>query len=66
MDVSDVHNGSGTLPDPPHTALTDNGTTGDSPDSNGDPTIWGTLAPGDVVTFATAYVVTQNDQDTLQ
>lgn len=66
VEVADVHNGSGTLPDPGHTALTDNGTTGDSPDSNADATIWGTLAPGDIVTFATAYVVTQQDQDTLQ
>lgn len=66
VEVADVHNGSGPLPDPPHSALTDNGTAGDSPDTNADATIWGTLAPGDVVTFTTAYVVTQSDQDTLQ
>ena len=66
VEVSDVHNGSGPFSDPPHSALTDNGTPGDSPDTNGDATVWGTLAPGDVVTFSTAYVVTQNDQDTLQ
>ena len=66
VEVSDVHNGSGPFSDPPHSALTDNGTPGDSPDTNGDATVWGTLAPGDMVTFSTAYVVTQNDQDTLQ
>ncbi len=66
VEVSDIHNGSDPLADPPHTALADNGTPGDSPDNNADATIWGTLAPGDIVTFATAYVVTQQDQDTLQ
>jgi hypothetical protein len=47
-------------------SLTDIGTVGDSPDSNANATIWGTLAPGDTVNFATAYTVIQNDVDTLQ
>jgi uncharacterized repeat protein (TIGR01451 family) len=43
--------------------LTDNGTTGDSPDGQG-AGIWGTLAPRDVVTFTSTYTVTQDDIDT--
>ena len=66
VEITDVHNGGGTFADPLHTGLTDNGTAGDSPDSNADAAIWGKLAPGDVVTFATAYTVIQNDVDTLQ
>lgn len=62
----DAHGGSGPPPVPASPALTDNGTLGDSPDSNIDPLIWGTLAPGDVVTFTATYVVTQSDVDTLQ
>lgn len=66
VEIADVHNGTGTWVDPAHVSLTDTGTTGDSPDSNADTTIWGTLAPGDTVNFATAYTVIQNDVDTLQ
>ncbi|WP_373505751.1 beta strand repeat-containing protein [Aestuariivirga sp.] len=66
VEISDVHNGTGTWVDPTHVSLTDTGTASDSPDSNADATIWGTLAPGDTVNFATAYTVIQNDVDTLQ
>ena len=44
------------------TLAQDNGATGDSPDGAGDG-IWGTLAPGDVVTFTSSYTVTQADID---
>ena len=66
VDVDDSgHTGQGPWVDPAHagTITTDNGPTGDSPDSNGDPTIWGTLAPLDVITFSSNYVVTQADMD---
>lgn len=63
VEVADLHDGTGPWTDPSHGGLTDNGTTGDSPDTNGDPTIWGTLAPGDTVTFATSYTITQQDFD---
>lgn len=59
------HTGLGTWVDPAHSATitTDNGTTGDSPDGNGDTTIWGTLAPLDIINFTSSYVVTQADMD---
>lgn len=66
VEVDDIHDGTNTWIDPVHTGLIDNGTGGDSPDSNANPTIWGTLAPGDVVTFQTTYSVNQSDIDTLQ
>ncbi len=65
VEVADAHNATGSFSDPVHTGLSDNGTTGDSPDINADPTIWGRLAPGDTVHFAASYTVTQTDQDTL-
>lgn len=65
VEVADVHNATGSLPDPVHIALTDNSPTGDSTDTNADPTIWGRLAPGDKIRFASSYTVTQTDQDTL-
>lgn len=59
------HTGQGPWVDPTHAGsiTTDNGITGDSPDGNSDATIWGTLAPLDVVTFSSDYVVTQADID---
>lgn len=67
VEVNDSHNGTGTFPaNPDHSSLTDNAPTGDSPDSNASATIWGTLAPGDLVTFTVDYTVTQTDVDTLQ
>ena len=44
------------------TLASDTGTRGDSPDGAG-AGIWGTLAPGDVVTFTAQYTVTQDDID---
>ena len=45
--------------------LTDNGTAGDSTDDAADD-VYDTLAPQDVVTFTSTYVVTQEDIDQLQ
>jgi uncharacterized repeat protein (TIGR01451 family) len=64
VSVGDVHSGSGSFAIPSQVSRTDNGTLGDSPDSNSSNTIWGTLAPQDVVTFASSYVVVQQDLDT--
>lgn len=67
VQATDVHEGFGSFPAHPGNAvLTDNGNTGDSPDTNGDATIWGTLAPGDAVTFSADYTVVQRDVDELQ
>jgi uncharacterized repeat protein (TIGR01451 family) len=66
VEVNDAHGGTNTWSDPLHTAISDNGTIGDSPDSNANPAIWGTLAPDDIVTFETTYTVNQSDIDTLQ
>lgn len=66
VEVDDAHDGTNTWSDPLHTAISDTGTIGDSPDSNADPAIWGMLAPDDIVTFETTYTVNQSDIDTLQ
>ena len=62
VSLSDSHEGTGTGPTPTlgATPLTDNGTTGDSPDDGLD-NIYDTLAPGDIVTWTASYVVTQDD-----
>ncbi|MFK8034423.1 MAG: beta strand repeat-containing protein [Hyphomicrobiales bacterium] len=67
VQINDVHNGSGNggTTDANHLSLTDNAPTGDSPDGNADNAIWGTLAPGDVITFTGTYTVTQSDIDSL-
>lgn len=66
--LSDVHNGSGTAPNPDiETAtLTDNGTGGDSTNPNGANNLWDTLGPLDVLTVTATYTVTQSDIDNLQ
>jgi uncharacterized repeat protein (TIGR01451 family) len=64
--VSDVHNGHGSPPVPGGEAiLNDQAPLGDSTDAavNGS---WDALAPGDSVTFASTYTVTQTDVDLLQ
>jgi uncharacterized repeat protein (TIGR01451 family) len=64
--ISDVHNGTGTLPVPGTETLTiDVSPTGDSTDTaiNG---TWNKLAPGDTIRFTSTYSVTQSDIDTLQ
>ena len=60
--LSDSHEGTGTAPTPAliGSPLTDNGTPGDSTDAGGDE-VWDTLAPGDVVTWESTYVVTAAD-----
>jgi uncharacterized repeat protein (TIGR01451 family) len=66
VSVSDLHNGSGTFVGPgSETLFTDAAPLGDSIDAavNGS---WDTLAPGDVAKFTAAYIVTQQDVDTLQ
>ncbi len=66
--LSDAHGGSGTAPAPDADAatLTDNGTTGDSPNLTTGDNEWDTLAPGDVLTVTATYTVTQSDIDNLQ
>lgn len=63
VEISDEHEGSGSFPDPTHDTLTDNGPSGDSSDTNADDTIWGSLAPGDAVSFKATYTLTQSDFD---
>lgn len=65
--LTDVHNGFGPFADNPENGtLTDNGTLGDSFDTNPDATIWEQLAPGDMLTFTEDYIVVQDDVDGLQ
>lgn len=66
ISITDVHNGLGDAPAPVHNALTDNGTLGDSTDTDGDPAIWESLAPGDVITFTWDYTVVPEDVEQLQ
>ena len=66
--LNDVFNGSGTFtqpnPDISVASLTDN-SGGGSSDTSGD-SAWDVLAPLDVLTIVTTYVVTQSDVDNLQ
>ena len=65
--LNDTDNAFGSFPDDlENGTLTDNGTLGDSFDSNPDTTIWGVLAPGDLLTFIEDYTVVQGDVDNLQ
>ena len=70
VNVSDIHNGNGTLDGPSYEALTTNvSPTTDSSDSSPvSPVdgIWDTLGVGDAVTFSANYTVTQHDVDYLQ
>ncbi|RLF24005.1 MAG: hypothetical protein DRN01_07190, partial [Thermoplasmata archaeon] len=59
--VADVHSGTGTAPVPGSEVLTN--TSGDSNNTTLDDGIINTLAPGDVATFTSTYVVTQDDID---
>lgn len=67
ISLGDAHGGSGPAPVPLGETLTDVAPLLDSFD-DGTPNngVWGTLAPGDSVTFTGNYTVTQNDVDTLQ
>jgi len=68
INLNDLHSGEGAFDATPaheNTLTLDGGAnTGDSPDDNADPEIWGRLAPGDVITFTQDYTVVQGDIDT--
>jgi large repetitive protein len=65
--LDDVHSGSGPAPVPRNETLTtDAGTANDSTDGAANDGIWSTLAPGDVITLTSTYIVTQSDVDTQQ
>lgn len=68
VSLSDLHNGTGTAPTPDidTASLTDNGTSGDSSNSNTGNGVWDQLGPSDVLTVTATYTVTQSDVDTLQ
>lgn len=64
--VNDVHNGYGTFPAPANeTVSNDVLPAGDSSDTGPDAN-WESLAPGDTITFTSAYQVVQQDIDNLQ
>ena len=63
--ITDTHNGLDPAPTLTNeTLLTDNATLGDSIDSASNGT-WDVLAPGDVITFAGTYTITQIDLENL-
>lgn len=68
VSLADVHDGTGTDPAPniDTAVLTDNGTSGDSNNSNTANGVWDRLGPLDVLTVTASYTVTQSDVDTLQ
>jgi large repetitive protein len=67
VSLNDAHNGSGTPPVPRNESLTtDANTPLDSTDVTPNDGIWSKLAPGDVVTLTSTYIITQTDVDTRQ
>jgi large repetitive protein len=67
VSLNDVHNGSGIAPVPRNEILTtDANTQLDSTDATPNDGVWTKLAPGDVVTLKSTYVITQADVDTRQ
>lgn len=66
--LTDLHDGTGPAPTPDidTASLTDNGTSGDSSNSNTGNGVWDRLGPSDVLTVTATYTVTQTDVDTLQ
>jgi uncharacterized repeat protein (TIGR01451 family) len=67
VSLNDAHAGSGTAPVPGNEVLsTDANTPNDSTDSAPNDGVWSKLAPGDVITLTSTYVITQQDVDTLQ
>jgi uncharacterized repeat protein (TIGR01451 family) len=65
--LNDVHNGSGPAPIPRSEVLsTDAAPSNDSTDSAANNGVWTRLAPGDVITLTSTYVITQQDVDTRQ
>lgn len=64
VSISDVHSGSGPLPQPANETLSNDVSPSlDSTDSTGNDGSWSLIAPGDTVTFTTNYTVTQTDVD---
>ncbi len=67
VSLGDSHNGSGSNPVPLSGVIsTDSAPLNDSTDGNTADSVWDTLAPGDIVTFTSTYVVTQDDIDNRQ
>lgn len=67
VSLNDVHSGSGPTPVPGNEALTtDAGVANDSTDGAANDGVWSMLAPGDVITLTSTYIVTQSDVDTQQ
>ena len=66
--LSDAFNGSGTFtqPDPDINFASVTNTSGNSADNTSGDSKWDVLAPGDLLTITTTYVVTQSDVDNLQ
>jgi large repetitive protein len=67
VSLNDAHSGLGTAPVPLNEILsTDANTTNDSTDAVPNDGVWTTLAPGDVITLTSTYIITQADVDTQQ
>jgi large repetitive protein len=67
VSLADAHQGSGGAPVPLNEVLTtDANTANDSTDAIPNDGVWSTLAPGDVITLTSTYIVTQADVDTHQ
>lgn len=67
VSLNDAHTGSGPAPVPGNEVLsTDAGTLNDSSDSAPNDGVWSKLAPGDVITLTSTYIITQQDVDTRQ
>jgi uncharacterized repeat protein (TIGR01451 family) len=67
VSLNDVHTGAGTAPVPKNEILTtDANAANDSTDATPNDGVWTKLAPGDVVTLTSTYIVTQIDVDTRQ
>jgi hypothetical protein len=67
ISLSDAHTGSGTPPVPLNEAISfDADTQNDSSDLNAGDGVWSVLAPGDVITLTSTYIITQSDVDTKQ
>jgi hypothetical protein len=67
VSLNDVHTGSGIAPVPLNEILTtDANTPLDSTDATPNDGVWTKLAPGDVVTLKSTYIITQTDVDTRQ
>lgn len=67
VSLNDVHNGSGPAPLPGNEVLSsDAAPANDSSDGAANNGVWTRLAPGDVITLTSTYIITQQDVDTRQ